>query len=109
MIEEIKRYGIYYCELIGYENIQGGARPCIVISNDICNKYSPTITAVPITTARKKPMPTHCIIHSAPLPSIALCEQIQTINKTQLTSKVGELSEEEIVLVSKCIKVQLGI
>lgn len=109
MIGEIKRYGIYYCELIGYENIQGGARPCIIISNDVCNKFSPTITAVPITTAKKKSLPTHCIIHSAPLPSIALCEQIQTINKTQLSSKIGELDKEEINLVSKCIKVQLGM
>lgn len=105
----IKKYDIYYCELIGFENIQGGLRPCIIISNDVCNKYSPTITIVPITTKNKKYIPTHCSIHSAPLPSVALCEQILTVNKTQLTEKIGELKEDEIVSISKCLKIQLGI
>ena len=42
-MKEIKRGQIWYCDLspvVGSE--QGGLRPCLVIQNDIGNKYSPT-------------------------------------------------------------------
>ena len=51
-MKEIKRGQIWYCDLspvVGSE--QGGLRPCLVIQNDIGNKYSPT-TIIAIITSR---------------------------------------------------------
>ena len=47
MERKIKRGDIYYANLnpvIGSE--QGGTRPVLIISNDVGNKYSPTIIFV---------------------------------------------------------------
>ena len=46
----IKRGDIYYAELnpvIGSE--QGGTRPVLIISNDIGNKHSPTVSLSPLS------------------------------------------------------------
>lgn len=57
---EIHRGEIFYMtfkEQVGSE--QQGGRPVIVVSNETCNKFSPTVTIVPLTTKDKKPLPTH--------------------------------------------------
>ena len=35
-------------------SVQGGIRPCIVVSNDINNIYAPTVQVIPLTTVEKK-------------------------------------------------------
>ena len=55
---------------------QGGGRPAVVVSNDMCNRYSPVITVVFLTTREKKDLPTHVQIKSSRYDSTALCEQV---------------------------------
>ena len=62
MERTIRRGDIYYADLnpvIGSE--QGGTRPVLIISNDIGNKYSPTVIIAAITSRvrKKKKLPTH--------------------------------------------------
>lgn len=109
MIKQIFQYNIIQCDLQGTGNIQIGLRPCIVVSNNICNEFSPTITVVPLTTRRKNNLITHCDIFTAPQHSIALCEQISTINKSQIREKLGTLTMDEIQKVKNCIKIQLNL
>ena len=77
---DIKRGDIFYIsryETTGSE--QEGGRPAIIVSNDICNKYSSTVSVVYLTTREKKEMPTHVTINSSKKVSTALCEQVQTV------------------------------
>ena len=67
MERKIKRGDIYYANLnpvIGSE--QGGTRPVLIISNDVGNKYSPTVIVAPITSRihTKAKLPTHTLILS---------------------------------------------
>ena len=67
MNETIKRGDVYYADLspvVGSE--QDGTRPVLIVSNDVGNKYSPTIVVVPITSRgmTKKRLPTHVLISS---------------------------------------------
>ena len=67
MERKIKRGDIYYANLnpvIGSE--QGGTRPVLIISNDVGNKYSPTVIVAPITSRihTKAKLPTHTLINS---------------------------------------------
>ena len=58
MERKIKRGDIYYANLnpvIGSE--QGGTRPVLIISNDMGNKYSPTVITVPISSKKKNSLP----------------------------------------------------
>ena len=111
---EINRGDIYWVDCPdGYDNkancIQGYSRPAIIVSNDKNNAHSTTLEVVYLTTAPKKPIPTHCTIINANRPSTALCEQVTTISKDWLGNYVGHLNGKEMRNVEECILISLGI
>ena len=111
------RGSIFWCNLSknsnnNRTNIQRGIRPVIVISNNIGNNYSPTITVIPLTTKTKHPLPTHVFLEGKNVlstPSVALCEQIITIDKLQIGNKLGELSADELRAVNKSLAIALSL
>ena len=109
-MEELKQFDIVLCNL---ENSgafkEYGVRPCIVVSNNACNEFGSIIYVVPLTTSAKKPMPTHCIVSSARVASVALCENIIGIERGWAITKQGELNEFEQMNILYCLKQQLGI
>lgn len=86
-----------------------GRRPIVVVSNDKCNVYSPTISVVPLTTAHKKPMPTHCEVLCNGVYSTAICEQITTVSKDRICEFISAASEDEMKSIERGIQVQLGL
>lgn len=109
---EIHRGEIFYItfkEQIGSE--QQGGRPVIVVSNEICNKFSPIVTVVPLTTKDKKPLPTHVKLNIEGLPvyGTILCEQVQTVSQYRLSSYVGEVDKHVMHEIEKALCVQLDI
>lgn len=112
MINEIQRRDIWFSELPMAEgSTQGGRRPCLVISNETCNRFSPVITVVVLTSKLlKNNLPTHVLLGSESglkQDSIALCEQIITIDKRNLKFKIGECTEEKMQLIDRALKIQL--
>ncbi len=94
-------------------SVQAGWRYILICSNNACNKFSPTVTAIPLTSQKKKDLPTHVYIEGCGLPksSLALVEQITSISKSMIKErKVGSIQntiyEEQI---TAAIKVQLNI
>ena len=107
---------IYYADLSQVQNgmhIQSGRRPVIVVSNDACNYYSSVITIVPLTSQLKKlSMPTHVMIQGNGLevPSMALCEQIMTIDKRLLSDKIGTIdSSKTLNKIRRALMVQIDL
>lgn len=89
------------------EHVQCGYRPLLVVSNDKCNAYSPVIHVVPITSRKKKEMPTHVFI---PCLGTAMCEMVMPVNKSILENKMAESIPTEIMKeIDRAIKVQLSI
>ena len=112
MTQQIRRGDIYFADLnpvTGSE--QGGVRPCLVIQNDIGNRHSPTVITVPLTSSNKAHLPTHVRIsrtgglRSA---SIALCEQIRTIDRTRLDGYIGRIRADEQIAVDGALAVSVG-
>ena len=109
----VYRGEVYYADLspvIGSE--QGGMRPVLIVQNDIGNKHAPTTIIAPITSCfTKKPLPTHLPLSNCGLAkdSIALCEQLRTIDKRRLREKMGEIGEKEKVALDKAIAISLGL
>lgn len=107
---QVHRGDMYYANAPGcLGSEQWGKRPCIVVSNDIGNKYSDIVEVVYLTTAKKKPLPTHTKILSTGRRSIALCEQVSCISKGRLEKYIGKVTEEEMRRVERAIKISLGI
>lgn len=113
MINEIQRGDIWFCELpITEGSTQGGKRPCLIISNEACNKFSPILTIVVLTSKLlKNNLPTHVLLGSEcglKKDSIALCEQILTIDKRNLKFKIGECTHDKMLQINIAIDTQLG-
>ncbi len=114
MDEQIRRGEIYYADLspvVGSE--QGGIRPVLIIQNDVGNKYSPTVIVSAITSQLgKAKLPTHIELsaekYHLPKDSVALLEQIRTLDKRRLREKVTMLSSEKMREVNKAILISLG-
>lgn len=85
----------------------------LIVSNDKANEFSPVITIIPITSKLgKKKLPTHVYMKSCGLtkPSIALAEQITSINKSRLTKKVGSIKQTIYEKqIKNAIEVQLSM
>lgn len=108
--KKILRGDIWYVLEYEHEGSEpGGGHPAIIVSNDANNLFSSTVEVVYLTTARKKDLPTHTEIRSAPRVSTALCEQVDTISKNKLERFVGTCTDAEMEEVEKKICVSLGI
>ncbi len=111
----MKRGDIYMAGLdpvVGSE--QGGTRPVVVIQNDTGNLHAPTVIAVPVTSSAGKPhLPTHAMLSKGEgglwRDSIALCEQVRTLEKARLTQRLGKLSPDAMRRVDKALQISLAI
>lgn len=112
MAESVKRGEVFWYDFTyqrkGKE--ERGKRPCIVVSNDVCNQYSPVVTVVPCTTAiKKKHLPTHVRVITGVRVSTALCESLCTVDRSRLEGYICTVTEKEMNSIEDCIKVQLGL
>jgi mRNA interferase MazF len=109
----VKRGEIWYADMspvIGSE--QGGLRPVIIVQNDVGNKFAPTTIAVPLTSRlTKKPLPTHAIFTTTCLraESVALCEQVRTLDKMRMKTLMGSLDAETMTKIDKALAISLGL
>lgn len=110
------RGDIYYTKL-GDEGVgseQKGDRYAVIVQNNIGNKHSPTVIVAFTTTAiHKAKLPTHVEIDpnnsGVPEPSIIMCEQLRTVDKSRLVRKVGHLSEAKKIELDKALCISIGI
>ena len=117
VVKELDRGVIAMVELPqGQGSIQGGLRPCVIVSNSASCKYSPVVICVPLSSnINKKKLPTHAIINPNPSDnrlkraSVALCEQIMTITKDSIRFVTGKLSSEETARINECMKISLSL
>ena len=94
----------------------GGAshRPVLVLQNNTGNLFCPTLIVAPLTTQvnKKKDQPTHYLlsgVRGLPEDSVALLEQIKTIDKSRVIGYLGKVSKEEMKGVDEALKISLGI
>ena len=111
MDEEIKRGDIYYIVSNYAEqgSEQRAGRPAIIVSNDKNNVHSEVVEVVYLTTRPKTDLPTHIDIRSAERPSIALCEQVNSVSKERLGMFVGHCTETEKAMLDAALMISLGI
>lgn len=111
---DIKRGELYYADLspvLGSE--QGGVRPVLIIQNDIGNKYSPTVIACAVTSRlNKAKLPTHIELsaekYGLKKVSVALLEQLRTLDKMRLKERIGKLEDKKMDEVDRALLISLG-
>lgn len=106
--QSVRRFEIWFAELGNHygSSVQSGSRPVLVMSNDVANRYSSTLTVIPMTTVMKKlELPTHIPVseadcqmygsHTYLRESIALAEQVTTIDKKALRNVLCRVTSAE--------------
>ena len=109
---EIKRGDIFYAKLNGIGSVQCNVRPVMILSNDLNNKYAPTLQVCPLTSKNKNNLPIHFDLEGFGLnkKSTFLAEQLTIIDKTQLVSdKIGSVDEFTLKRAEKAISIQLSM
>ena len=109
----VEKGELYYVDFgIPRGSEQGGYRPVVIVQNDIGNITSPTTIVAPLTSQPKRKLPTHVTVEHEGLRTVStvLTEQLQTIDKTRLTSYLGKLNEKQIeeldVAMSKSLDIK---
>lgn len=94
-------------------HVQGGQRPALIVSNDDVNAYSGVVTIVPITKSMKRkavPCNIPLVGFGLRLSSLALCEQVQTIDKRQLCHKIGTVNDPvKVVELKRALIAQMNL
>ncbi|MDQ3845561.1 MAG: type II toxin-antitoxin system PemK/MazF family toxin [Bacteroidota bacterium] len=110
----MKRGHIYFANLdptVGSEINK--KRPVLVLSNDINNHYSETITVIPITSSISRIRSFEVFIPAVeanlPKDSKAKCDQIRTIDKSRFINELGKLSQNYIIDVEVALRIHLDI
>lgn len=110
---KFQRGDIYFVKLeAGVGSEQNGARPAVILQNDVGNIYSPTLIVAALTskTDKKVTQATHCQVEEDGLkPSIVQAEQIFTIDKSRVLKFVGHLSPENMRRVDDAVKISLAL
>ena len=105
---------VYLMRFDGKNSEQCGWRPGLVYQNNIGNKFSPNIIALPFTTAVKKiNQPTHVLVFASDSglykDSIVLCENPERMSKNKVGRYLTTLSDSYMKKIAEASLLACGI
>ena len=84
-------------------------RPAIIVSNDRANEALARVQAVPTTTAGGKTYPGQAWVAVGERRSRALADQLSTLDKSRLVSRIGRLPADDMERVEQAIRTHLDL
>ena len=89
-------------------------RPVLVVSNDLNNQFSGTVTILPITSMNlDKIYPFEVLLPKGcgglPKDSKIKADQVRTLDKTRLAKLLGKVDQKQIAAINKAIMLHLGL
>jgi len=88
-------------------------RPAIIMSNNINNEHSDTVTVIPITSSTQTIYPFEIVLHAGEgglkYESKAKANQIRTIDKRRLVEVMGAISAEKISALEHALALHLDL
>jgi mRNA interferase MazF len=84
-------------------------RPAVVVSNDIANKALNRIQVIPLTSNTHSIYPAECLVQTPNQPSKAMADQLTTISKIRLVSKMGIIGANDMEAIERVIMLQLAL
>ena len=84
-------------------------RPAIVISNDSCNAFGSRIVVIPVTSNVDTLYPGEAKIELRGRPARALGDQIRSIDKARVRSRIGRLTRQELLDVEDAVRITLAL
>jgi mRNA interferase MazF len=71
-------------------------RPCVIITRELINQYRRTVVVVPLSSSSSAHPPIRIAVNCGGRPAVAVVDQIRSIAKERLQSRLGVLTEPEM-------------
>ena len=84
-------------------------RPAIVVSNDSCNAHGSRVVVVPVTSNVESLYPGEARVRVRGSVARALGDQIRSIDKQRLVSRVAVLTDAELDAVDEALRITLEL
>ena len=89
-------------------------RPAVVVSNDAACRFDAVVQVVPLTVLPKRALRPYEARVDSPgsgvrKPSRAVTNQIRTIARSRIASRLGTVSARELSSLERAVAVQLGL
>jgi mRNA interferase MazF len=84
-------------------------RPAVIISNDSCNAFGARVVVLPLTSNVESLYPGEALVTVKGKPARALGDQIRSLDKSRLKSRIEALSEDELNAIEEAVRITLAL
>lgn len=109
-MEMIHRGSVHWINL---EPAQGAeikkTRPCVVVSIDPINRARHTAVVIPLSSSAQPRPPLTIPVMCDNRPSVAVIDQIRTVDKSRFSGKMCDVSEREMQAIDSALLIVLGL
>ncbi len=84
-------------------------RPAVIVSNDSCNTFGSRVVVLPLTSNVDSLYPGEAMVVVNGKPARVLGDQIRSLDKSRVQSRINTLSQEELAAIEEAIRITLAL